>query len=400
AFYQLLRPVLLHTASDPATHNRALQVVEQFGHSSLARFALFPGKTHWISPGGSVVAYTVRGRVALALGDPIGPREDVAETVAGFLVFCRRNDWQTAFFQTSGEHLDAYQAAGLVSLCIGHEGIVDLHSFNLSGGSNKTIRANINKLGRIGYRAEMHRPPLPPALLVQLRAISDEWLAMQRGRELRFSMGRFDDGYVQNSLVMAIHGPDDSIVAFANLVPEYQRNEIAVDLMRRQAKVENGTMDLLFVSLFEWAKEAGYDTFNLGLSALSGVGDAASDPALERGLHYIYEHINQFYNFKGLHEFKEKYRPDWSPRYLIFPGYASLPSVGLALQSAMTGENFALDSVKEYLSARRSQPRRKVSDAKPAAKPTEEVAAKPDAPQADMSLPAEKEKQRTDAGTQ
>jgi len=361
AFLQILRPVLLRSVSDQATQTRARQVVEQFGHSSLARFALFPGKTHWISPGGSVVAYTVRGRVALALGDPIGPADDVAHAVSGFLAFCQRNDWQTTFYQTADDHLDAYANAGLVPLCIGHEGIVDLNAFNLSGGSNKTIRANINKLGRMGFRAEMHAPPLAPSLMLQLRAISDEWLAMMRGKELRFSMGRFDDEYIHNSLVMAIHGPDDSIVAFANLVPEYQRNEIAVDLMRRQTRVENGTMDLLFVSLFEWAKETGYDTFNLGLSALSGVGDAQDDPALERALHYIYEHVNQFYNFKGLHEFKEKYRPAWSPRYLIFPGYSALPSVGLALQSAMTDENFLLDSVKEYWSARRSQARVKAS---------------------------------------
>jgi phosphatidylglycerol lysyltransferase len=361
AFVLLLRPVLLRSTSTPATRARAQKVVEQFGRSSLARFTLFPGKAHWISPGGSVIAYTVRGRVALALGDPIGPAVDIGPGIAGFLAFCRRNDWQTAFYQTSDAYLDAYQAAGLTPLCIGHEGIVDLHAFSLSGGSNKTIRANINKLGRIGYRAEMHKPALSSSLMLQLRAISDEWLAMMHGRELRFSMGRFDEEYVENSLVMAVHGPDDSIVAFANLVPEYQQNEIAVDLMRRQAQVENGTMDFLFVSLFGWAKEAGYDTFNLGLSALSGVGDAQDDAALERALHYIYEHINQFYNFKGLHEFKEKYRPEWSPRYLIFPGYASLPAVGLALQSAMTGESFVLDSVKEYWKTRRQQSRVKVA---------------------------------------
>jgi len=353
AFLLLLRPVLLHSVSDQKTRARAQSVVEQFGHSSLARFALFPGKTHWISPGGSVIAYTVRGRVALVLGDPIGPPADVAGALAGFLAFCRRNDWQAAFYQTSGDYLDTYQAADLIPLCIGHEGIVDLHAFSLSGRRNKTIRANINRLRRLGWRTVMHHPPISPTLLLQLRAISDEWLAMMHGRELRFSMGRFDEEYVQNSPVMAVHGPDESIVAFANLVPEYQRNEIAVDLMRRLAHVENGTMDFLFVSLFEWARETGYDTFNLGLSALSGVGDADNDPALERALHYLYEHVNQFYNFKGLHEFKQKYRPTWSPRYLIFPSYASLPSIGLALQSAMTGESFVLDSMKEYWAARR-----------------------------------------------
>ena len=115
--------------------------------------------------------------------------------------------------------------------------------------------------------------------------------------------------------------------AFANLVPEYQRNEATIDLMRHRRDVEHGTMDFLFVALFQWAKERGYATFNLGLSALSGVGERADDPTVERALHYIYEHVNQFYNYKGLHAFKAKFDPQWSPRYLIYPGPASLPAV-------------------------------------------------------------------------
>jgi phosphatidylglycerol lysyltransferase len=36
----------------------------------------------------------------------------------------------------------------------------------------------------------------------------------------------------------------------------------------------------LFISMFEWAKQCGYDTFNLGLSALSGVGEKPTDPSI------------------------------------------------------------------------------------------------------------------------
>ena len=47
----------------------------------------------------------------------------------------------------------------------------------------------------------------------------------------------------------------------------------------------------------------------MGLSGLSGIGENPTDPAIERALHYIYEHVDQFYNFKGLHEFKAKFDP-------------------------------------------------------------------------------------------
>jgi phosphatidylglycerol lysyltransferase len=101
-------------------------------------------------------------------------------------------------------------------------------------------------------------------------------------------------------------------------------------------------MDFLFVSLFEWARAQGYATFSLGLSSLSGVGEHADDPAVERAMHFIYQHVNQFYNFKGLHAFKEKYHPIWSPRYLIYPSAASLPVVLAAMIQASSGDRLLL----------------------------------------------------------
>jgi phosphatidylglycerol lysyltransferase len=96
-------------------------------------------------------------------------------------------------------------------------------------------------------------------------------------------------------------------------------------------------MDFLLASLLEWAKRQDLASFNLGFSALSGVGGESGDPAIERALHYIYEHMNAFYNFKGVHFFKEKFHPGWSPRYLVYPGPVSLPAVAAGLIRANTG---------------------------------------------------------------
>lgn len=182
-------------------------------------------------------------------------------------------------------------------------------------------------------------------LLAELRLVSDEWLTMMHGNEQRFSLGWFDDDYISHSRVMAIHRPDGAIVAFANVVPEYQRNEISIDLMRRRCEVESGTMEFLFVAFLQWAHDKGYATFNLGLSALSGVGQQSDDPVIERALHYIYEHINRFYNFKGLHEFKEKFHPEWSPRYLVYPNVGRLPAILTTLARVSSGN----DLVAGYL---------------------------------------------------
>lgn len=108
--------------------------------------------------------------------------------------------------------------------------------------------------------------------------------------------------------------------------------------MRRRLTVEHGTMEFLFISLFQHFKEQGYDRFNLGLSALAGVGEDPFSPKLEKALHYLYEHLTRFYNFRGLHEFKEKFHPRWEPRYFIYPGVAALPEVVVALIRADSGD--------------------------------------------------------------
>jgi phosphatidylglycerol lysyltransferase len=288
------------------------------------------------------VAYAAYNGAAVALGDPIGPPTDASQAIAGFKAFCARNDWIPAFYQTQPDYLEHYNTAGFKSLNIGSEAIVKITSFTLSGNANKGLRSAYNRLVKLGYRAVTLHPPMSQSQLAELRDISDTWMAHMHGAEKRFSLGWFDEAYLQSGPVMVVYDPEDRPVAFANIVPEYQRNEISIDLMR-YIPGEHGIMDFMFVSLFEWAAQEGYASFDLGLSALSGVGEQPENPNIERALHYIFEHVNQFYNFKGLHAFKAKFHPVWMPRYLIYPSAAALPAIALGLNSASSNGNVLHD---------------------------------------------------------
>ncbi len=346
ALLALVRPVLVREAATPAERERARSIVEAYGRTSLAWFTLSPDKSYFFSPGGSVIAFVVSRRVCLAAGDVIGPPGDVSAALAGFREFCAARDWQPAFVATEPDYVPAYQAAGWQALCIGHEAIVPVKDFSLAGGRSKDIRGRVARLAKMGYTSRLHLPPLSDTLLGELRAVSDEWLDMVRGGEKGFFIGAFEDDYIRRCPVMAVYDPGGRIHAFANLYPEFQRNEATVDLMRRTRAVENGTMEMLFVSLFAWARDNGYDTFNLGLSPLAGVGQAADDPAAERALGFLFKHSQQYYNFKGLYRFKSKFHPVWSPRYLIYPGHASLPAVAMAVVRAHAGDDFLWKSVR------------------------------------------------------
>lgn len=342
AVFMLLRPVLLRDTDNSRERKQAKAIVEQHGRSSLARFTLSDDKAYYFSPSGrSVVAYVAKGRGAIALGDPIGADEDRKEVIIGFQQFCERNDWYPAFYQTLPDHLELYQELGFRVLRIGEEAIVDLHSFSLKGKANQNLRTALNRLTKTGYQVKFHQPPISDALLRQLRVVSDEWLKSVQGSEKKFSVGWFDDAYLRECDIATVETADGQITAFANVVPQYQIKEITIDLMRHRTNVEPGTMDFLFISMFQHFQQRGYDGFNLGLSALSGVGGTPDSPRLERVLRYLYEHLNQFYNFKGLHAYKEKFHPRWEARYFVYPSLVALPEVVVALIRADSGDRLS-----------------------------------------------------------
>jgi phosphatidylglycerol lysyltransferase len=322
-----------------AERQHAAEIVENYGCSSLARFTLFDDKAYYFSPSGqTVIAYVPKGRGAIALGDPIGPEADRKEAIWGFREFCDRNDWYPGFYQVLPDQLDLYRSLGFNTLKIGEEGVVDLSTFTMTGKAKQDLRTSLNKFKRLGYTLEILEPPVSEAILSQLRSISDEWLLMMQGAEKRFSLGWFDEAYVRDCQVFLVMNEAQDVMAFANVINPYQSKNITVDLMRRQADVPPGTMDFLFTGMFEHYKAQGYAGFNIGLSALSGVGDVETARRLEKGVRYLYRHLNRFYNFKGLHAYKEKFQPRWESRYLVYPSVMSLPDVVIALVRADSGD--------------------------------------------------------------
>jgi phosphatidylglycerol lysyltransferase len=339
ALLLLIRPVLARHKASEADRLRAREIAAKHARTSLAPLTLLDDKTFFFSPGGSYVAYVVKGRAALALGDPIGPPCDAEATVSGFKWFCSLNDWFPVFYQVDAENLDLFQRLGLRAIRIGQEAIVDLAGFSLEGGERKNIRTSVNKMRRLGYSAAVLRPPHPSTLIHQLSEVSDDWLSERSTAEMKFSVGWFDEDYLNRCPVVVVRNAQDEIEAFANILMEGPNKEVAVDLMRQRKSAEKGQMDFIFASLLCWAQEEGYERFSFGLSALSGIGESPGDPAVEKALRFVNQQVVQVYNFKGLYAYKAKFGPVWYPRYLIYPDVSTLPATASALIRANTGDD-------------------------------------------------------------
>jgi phosphatidylglycerol lysyltransferase len=347
ALVLLLQPVLLR--NNPASiqeRQQAKALINTYGQSALARLALLTDKAYFFSSTAqTVIAYVPKGRVAIVLGDPIGPIQERDQVILEFQSFCQLNDWFPVFYETLPQELPRYSNLGFQMIQIGEDAVVDLRQFSLKGKANQNLRTAVNRLNKTGQRFAIFDPPISDQLLQQIKGVSDEWLRHRKGAEKKFSIAWFDFEHLRHYPVGVVYNAHGDVVAFANVLTGYLRSEVTVDLMRYRGNVENGTMDFLFVSLIQHFQALDYEQFSFSLSPLSGVGTLSDSGRLEKGLNYFFEHVNRLYNFKGLYRFKEKFSPHWEPRYLVYPSATLLPEIAIALVRADSGDHL-LDYLK------------------------------------------------------
>jgi phosphatidylglycerol lysyltransferase len=191
-----------------------------------------------------------------------------------------------------------------------------------------------------GVRFEVVETDAVPALLPELRRISDDWLERKSVREKGFSLGYFDEGYLRHFPMALVHRRDadgERPVAFANLWCGADQRELSVDLMRYSREAPENVMEYLFIQLLLWGKAQRYAEFNLGMAPLSGFENRSLAPLWSRAGALIYRHGEHFYNFQGLRRYKEKFDPLWEPKYLASPGGLVLPRVLANVTTLISG---------------------------------------------------------------
>jgi phosphatidylglycerol lysyltransferase len=269
--------------------------------------------------------YRTTGSFMIVFSDPTIPPGTERRFMKSMLQRAAERDRTLIFYQVSSHWIPVLHDFGYSFFKLGEEAIVDLGAFNIQGNKGKFMRNVLNRFGGEGYEFTVAAPDQVRPWLPQLRQISDEWLRSKRMREKQFSIGHFDPRYLATFPCALVRDKTGKIVAFANLLLCPGGEELSVDLMRYLPECPNGVMDLLFLKLFEWGKERGYKTFNLGMAPLATVGEARQARLGERLAKILFQYGEHWYNFRGLRLFKEKYNPRWAPRYLAYPAFSMLP---------------------------------------------------------------------------
>jgi len=279
----------------------------------------------WNSDRNVLFSYQTYADKLVVLGDPIGEEAYFLKAIEELYEKADIYGYTPVFYETSKRMLPFLHGNGYDFFKLGEEGHVDLQKFSLTGKKMKNQRALKNKFEREGYVVEISEQHHPKEILKGLRYVSDEWL--QGRMEKGFSLGFFDEAYLQTTAIAYVKNPDQHIIAFVTLSSAMmEENDIySIDLMRSLPSAQAGVMDFLFLHSFDYLKGKNASICNLGMAPLSNLGVSRFSFLSEKIADQIFHHGHAFYHFQGLRNFKNKFCDTWEPRYLGYRKKSSLP---------------------------------------------------------------------------
>jgi phosphatidylglycerol lysyltransferase len=307
------------------------------GGGTLAHMATWAGHTYWFS-GDSAVAYRVVGGVAITTGGPVGARDP--QVVARFAAYCRDQGWTPCFYSVDATVAGDTEALGWRTVQVAEETVLPLASLAFTGKKWQDVRTALNKAGKAGITAEWTTfTGAPLAVVEQIRAISEEWVADKGLPEMGFTLGgldELDDPAVR--LLLAVDA-DRSVHGVTSWLPVHRDGEVVgwtLDFMRRRSDdgAFRGVMEFLIASAALSCQAEGAEFLSLSGAPLARLDRGERPPTLQKLLDAAGRRLEPVYGFRSLLAFKAKFQPEYRPWYLAYPETAALPAIGNALARA------------------------------------------------------------------
>ena len=303
---------------------RVIELISKYGGSSLAHYVFVGDKYVHINKKEDVFfQYQIISDKIIVLGGPVGNKNSFSDAIKEFYDLADLYGYTLVFSGVDMNIFPELHDMGYDFLKLGQDALVKLDEFSLAGNKNKSKRQAVSRIDKAGYTFSIETPPFTDELFKELKEISDEWLNGKK--EKGFAVGYFNKEYLEMDKMAIVRNSEGEIKAFANIMPMYDNNKtLSIDLMRFKNIELNGIMDFIFVNLFEYGKENGYEFFNLGLVPLADVGESKYSFIREKIAYQIFINGNFIYSFKGLKKFKDKYASRWDDKYIAYKKESSL----------------------------------------------------------------------------
>lgn len=293
------------------------KIIEEYKGDSLTHLVFLKDKYIYLNEDKDLfIQYEVYGDKLFVLGNPVGNNENLFREIEKFCEYADNYGYTPVFYQVNDEMISYLHSNGYDFMKIGEEAKVDVKEFKVVGNKMKSLKTSRSKVTKEGYTFHMVEPPFSREFLDSLREISDEWLDGRK--EKGFSVGFFDEHYLNKAPIAILKNREGEIKAFANIMYMYDDESFSVDLMRFSKNTPRGVMDFMFINLIEYGKENGYEIFNMGMAPLANVGLSKYAFWNEKLALQFYENGQALYSFKGLRRFKEKFSHNWEYKYIAY----------------------------------------------------------------------------------
>lgn len=317
----LVRSSRAQLAMTPAEELEARRMLVADGPAdSLGYFATRRDKALAFAPDRSAaIAYRVFGDVALASGDPLGDTAGWPAAIAAWRGAARRFGLSCAVIATTEQGARAYAKAGMSTMQLGDEAVIDVGDFCLDRPTMAPVRSAVRHAERAGYEVTIRRlHDIPAEELATLARLVDAWRAGGPERGFSMALCRFGDAVDPRYVIVTARDAQGGVHGLLGLVP-WGRDGLSLDVMRRSPDAANGVTELMVSRLVSGGDQLGvrqvslnFAMFREALERGARIGAGRID-RLRRGAVLV---LSRFWQLDSLYRSNAKYSPRWQPRLL------------------------------------------------------------------------------------
>lgn len=294
---------------------RRFEMFGSYGNFTMAYATLQPDLKYFEACGG-YLAYDSCWGTTFVLGDPVAPPERHAGLIEEFVQAHPRS----CFCQISKPVGAILSRLGWLVNELGADMELELRRYDFEGPKKSKLRQAANKIEREGFTIEER--DFTEGDPAEMASLGDSWLATKTvKREARFLIRPLDFGLEPDIRQFRLRDPDGSIVAFVTFDPICENGEVigySPSVKRRSGDAPTGAEEAIMKFAIERFGAEGVRMLRLGLLPFYQVEDSAFRQTwkLKVLFQWLYRCGDRWlYGFRGLADFKHRFRGDLSKVY-------------------------------------------------------------------------------------
>lgn len=287
-----------------------------------------------------MIAYTLAGKKAMSIGDPVCKPNDMERLTHEYVAFCKNMGLKPIFNSVSGHMADILKKLGFRVLQYGEEAILNLSDYSLAGKYRAALRRNVANVNKSGVTLLEYRPQngRDYALEAKIDELAENWFAA-KGYRLEYTVGNLDYEQPYDRRFFVSKDENGNLLTVLSFMPYEDGKSFCIDVMYRNPDSMTGAMEHAIISAAMKMKEDGVDKVSLSIAPLAGID--VTKPGVtraERLLNAVFHYMDSGYNFKNLYRFKKKFDPSiWEKRYLAYHRNISIVSLATSITNTKQG---------------------------------------------------------------